>query len=317
VRSQDQSTLSLPATMLALPPLSLFFLADWLQGWFAWRGSAPAVALPADIGASDASARLLILAASLALVAVVYLVVLRFFADVLDEFGPRMRRWVLGWYAGGITLGAIWVMSGWGQVTLSDQLGANFLPTAITSLDAAAGGNDTLFGRFEVLMTAMRLVAMLAAGIVVTGAVSCLASPLATLGQDEERAYIRRQRARLHGYVSASSVLLVSTIVWQVAWMRWPSVVLGEARGAYLGQIESAAIYSGVTASAVIACFAIPVASILSARAAALPRVDGEEPEPALFDQGLADTLGKVLVVAAPAIASALPALAEGVGLLR
>jgi hypothetical protein len=102
--------------------------------------------------------------------------------------------------------------------------------------------------------------------------------------------------------------------------MRWPGILLAGAElKAYSAQVDAFAVHLGVTASLVIACFAIPVSAILARRAAALPRTGegGTPDDPGLFDKGMLGSLGKVLIVLAPSLAGIIPTLVEAAGNLH
>jgi len=116
--------------------------------------------------------------------------------------------------------------------------------------------------------------------------------------------------------VNLASVALVSGVAWQIGWMHWVGLPLSaEAKAPYLGYVNGAAVLLGVTGSIVIALFAVPAASGLAARAALLsPARDSEKQEEGLFDKGLLDSLAKILVVLAPALAGVVPGLFEGLG---
>lgn len=315
-KQQDDNRMSWTATLLALPPIGVFFLGDVLAWYFTWQGAAPPL-VPLDPARMrlDASGRLLVLAAALVGFGLAYLILLRFIADLRDEFGPRTWAWLLGWYAGGVLLGALWVLGGLAQVSPNDQLGKDGLNSALALLGSTGGlPGGSLGHRFETLALCSRLVFMLAAGIVVTGGVSSLVDPVGTPGEDAYRAFLRHQRARLRGYVNAAAALLVVSLAFQVAWMRWFTVAFDPAAAAALAQhVEAYGIFSGVTGSVVIALFAVPASTILAGKAAAVDAIAGT-PDAPLLDGGLLQALGKILVVLAPALAGALPTIIDLLG---
>jgi hypothetical protein len=264
----------------------------------------------------DASARLLMLAAALVGFGLVYLIALRFVADLRDEFGPRTRAWLLGWYTGGITVGTLWVLTGCMQVPIEHQLGPGVVEGTVALLGKAGGAQGTwLFDGFLSLTLANRLAVMLGAGIVVTGGVSTLVDPVRPLGADEARAFLIHQRRRLRTYVNAAAALLVVSLAFQIAWMRWPLVALDPAIATMLGrQVDAHAVFTGVTGSVVIALFAVPASTILAAKAAALPPMQGDTASVPLLDASLLPSIGKVLVVLAPTIAGSLPLMLDVLG---
>ncbi|RYY23328.1 MAG: hypothetical protein EOP62_20475 [Sphingomonadales bacterium] len=315
----DDTRMSWTATLLALPSIGVFFFADMLGYGLAWQGAAPDFAklTPAAIRL-DASGRLLIIAAALLGFGIFYLIVLRFLADLRDEFGPKTRRWLLGWYTGGVLLGGLWVWFGWMQIPVQDQLGKGFLRDALAQFGAASGAAPgTLLDNFLLLWIGNRFALMLAAGIVVTGGVSALVDPIARLDVAETRAFLFHQRRRLRTYVNAAATLLVVGLLFQIAWMRWPLVLLDSGTAAMLvRQIDASVALTGVTGSVVIALFAVPASTILAARAAALPPVTDDEPNARLFDAGLLSSVSKILVVLAPTLAGLAPSVIDIIGRL-
>jgi hypothetical protein len=309
--------MSWTTTLLALPPIGVFFLSDVLNRGFAWKGAAPKLAeLSPAATRLDASGRLLMLAAALVVFGLSYLIVLRFIADLRDEFGPRTRTWLLGWYAGGALLGTLWIFKVWTQVAIDSQLGMGFLEYAFDALGAAGGtSGDNLMRGFHWLTQGSRLAVALAAGIVVVGGVSTLVDPIGPLEREEMHAFLLHQRRRLRTYVNVGAALLVAYVALQIAWMRWPLAALDSATAMTLaGHIDALAIYTGVTGSVVIALFAVPASTILAARAAALPQMQGVADGPPLLDASLLPSLGKVLVILAPTLAGSLPTIVEALG---
>jgi hypothetical protein len=300
--------------LLALPAIGAFFVADLMGFGMAWHGATTlANGVPFDLGRQDATARLFILAAALAGFAIAYLTILRFVSDMNDEFGPKMRLWLWSWLIGGVTLGGMWVLRSY---HVQGLLGDHFLLDAVNAFGKPTGaGGDALFRNFESVSWWLRLATMLASGMVVTGGVSCLAMPIERPGPAAMRAYLHRQHRRLRSYVNLAAIVLVLGIVFQVAWMRWPALLLSPMdRPSDLAYVDAAAIHMGVTGSVVIALFAVPTASVLTSRGAELPPAAGDTADDGLFDKGLLDAMGKVLIVLAPALAGVVPTIVQALG---
>ena len=320
IKQKDDTHLSWTARLLAVPPICVFFLSDILSWSFAWQGEVPRRAsLDAAALQLDASGRLLVLAAALVGFGLAYLILLRFAADLRDEFGPDTRAKLLGWYGGGILLGALWVLFGWMQVPVDGQMGKNSLKGALGLLGPAGGmSGDMLLHRFEWLALCSRIAFMFAAGAVVIGGISSIVDPAAPFKTEEEDyAFQRHQRGRLRAYVNAAAALLVVSLIFQIAWTRWLLIGLDPGIATTMGlQVDAFAIFTGVTGSVVIALFAIPASTILAARAAALPQMPNAAPDAPLLDTSLLPSLGKILPILAPTLAGSLPTILDLVGKL-
>lgn len=178
-----------------------------------------------------------------------------------------------------------------------------------------------LIKRFWWIMFAMRALLILAAGAVIGGAVSCLSQPTGTLA-DKPAEFLAGQRRRLKRYVDLAALLMVSGMAFMIAWMRWPlALMTGTAAANYAAYVDALGVFFGVTYSLVIASYALPVTAVLRTRVAAHLRdnppaapADPANPapdEPDLLDKNFMQSLGKVLVVLAPALASLVPSVVD------
>ena len=219
----DDTRISLAVTLLALPSIGVFFLSDMLGWIFAWQGKVPILtALESAAKQTDATSRLFVIAAALAGFGLSYLIVLRFVADLRDEFGPQVRGWILRWYGGGILVGTLWVAGGYLLVPTSAQPGGDLLASALGLFGSMQGvPDDTLLPKFQALAVCDRIAFMVAAGIVVTGGISSLVESIKPLAGAEAYAFLVHQRLRLRSYVNAAAGLLVISLLFQIAWMRW------------------------------------------------------------------------------------------------
>ncbi|MDX5984604.1 hypothetical protein SIL82_10045 [Sphingomonas echinoides] len=313
----DDTRISLAVTLLALPSIGVFFLSDMLGWIFAWQGEVPILAALDSAGQqTEATSRLFVIAAALAGFGLSYLIVLRFIEDLRTEFGPEMLGWILRWYGGGILVGALWVTGGYLLVPTSAQPGGDLLPKAVGLFGSMQGVPDnSLLYKFQVLAVCDRIAFMVAAGIVVTGGISSLVESIKPLTGEEAYAFLLHQRLRLRSYVNAAAGLLVISLLFQIAWMRWTLIAATPAvADAMSHQVDAWAVFTGVSGSIVIALFAIPAATILDARATGTPQTPSDGKTAPLLDAGLLPALGKVLVVLAPTLAGALPTILDFAG---
>jgi hypothetical protein len=318
-KQKYDTRLSWKTMLLAAPPIGVFFLSDALSWGFTWQGKLPMRAtLDAAAFQLDASIRPLVLAAAVVGFGLAYLIMLRFIADLRDEFGSNTRAQLLAWYGAGILIGMLWVLCSSTQIPVDDQLGKDSLKAAFGLLGPAGGmPGDMLLCRFQWLALCSRIAFMFAAGVVVIGGISSLVEPTPKLEGDENYAFQRRQHGRLRTYVNAAAALLVVSLVFQVAWMRWSLVALDPAVAKTMGpQVDAFAIFTGVMGSVVIALFAIPASTILVSRAAALPQVPNAAPDAPLLDTRLFPSVGKILAVLAPTLAGSLPTIFDLLGKL-
>lgn len=307
---RDDSSISLPALALVLPPVAVFLVSDALVGWFAWRGARPPLMHAA--GQADAAARLYILSALLICLGAAFLTLLLFARDLLREFGPAMRCRLIVTLAGGLAIGSAWIVFSSHWLPPAESLLGKGLFERVTAIfePARYGASISLFDRLRALIGLGRIALMLGAGVVIVGAVSCMAHPLADWDEISTREFLLRQRQRLRTYVNAAAMLMVAAIALLLAWTRWPIILMNPHMAKmHLALVDALSVYQGVTLSLVIAIFAIPVATTLDAKLAGLPVLADVSAAPS--QGGLFDALGKILVVLAPALASAIPAFVD------
>ncbi|MFT6570212.1 MAG: hypothetical protein ACJAWY_001924, partial [Sphingomonas echinoides] len=147
------------------------------------------------------------------------------------------------------------------------------------------------------------------------GGISSLVESKEPLTGEDAYAFFLHQRLRLRSYVNAAAGLLVISLLFQIAWMRWTLIAATPAvADAMSHQVDAWAVFTGVSGSIVIALFAIPAATILDARATGTPQTPSDGKTAPLLDAGLLPALGKVLVVLAPTLAGALPTILDFAG---
>ncbi|NIJ21871.1 hypothetical protein FHS95_003582 [Sphingomonas naasensis] len=314
MRTKNQSTTDWASLALVVPPVLIFIGSDLLLAWFGWYGLAPLPSLAPQPHA-DAAGRLYILSALLAACGVSFLTLVLFARDLVAEFDARMRRLLLLTLLTGLVVGSLWMtLSGRYFAVLANPLGIDVVGKATELFGSVTDGDrdaKIVATRLDTLIFVARAGLMIGAALTIVGAVSCLVRPLPPPAA-KARAFLLRQRLRLRLYVNAAAALMVASIVFQLAWTRWPQALFEPAAAkAFSAHVDAFALYSGVTSSLVIASFAVPVVAGLRARAAALTE-EGEDAEaPVLLDAGLMDGLGKILVVLAPALAGILPTIAD------
>jgi hypothetical protein len=268
-------------------------------------------------------ARLYIMASMLAVGGVAYLALLLFFNDMAKEFGRAMRLKFFATLAVGILVGIAWMQ--WGaSIDQADGLGSGFMRGMFHQIacpgDTKAPCPTTTgvarFAQFELILMLCRIALMLGAAVIIVGGVSCLVRPTAQLDGEAERVFIDRQRQRLRAYVDTAAALMVVALLFGFAWMRWPLILLdGTAAQNHIAHINAMAVFNGVSLSLVIAAFAIPVNMALMDRARMLPAVDAAPGSATpLLGEGFLGSAGKLLVVLAPSLAGAIPALIDFLG---
>jgi hypothetical protein len=326
MRARDGSTISTPALLLVVPPVLLLILGDLLFWWFGWHGQSVVPQL-SDMaqGREDATGRLYILTSFIVLCGVAFFALLLFCTDLIAEFDRAMRWRLLAIMAIGLTVGATWLLLSQWRVAEIDYVGGDFLQKVATQYarlgecQPGKGGRyictgnaaSTVLPQLEALLKAAKALATAGAAVVIMGAVSCGIRPAPGADAPTQRAFLRRQRARLRRYVNAAAAVMVAAVLFSFAWMAWPLPLLsGGMRTAYLEQIHALALFSGVTDTVVIAAFALPVAASLRNWSERLPPSGDGEDDPILAG-GLLDSAGKILVVLAPALAGILPGLID------
>lgn len=150
----------------------------------------------------------------------------------------------------------------------------------------------------------------------------CGALALPSAADAEALAGLERAMARLRTVLAAGSALLVTGIVHQVAWQRWPLALLDEPAG--LPDLVSAlALYWGVVYSLLIVAFYAPAAWVLHRHARRLleqqPALAGAHTPDAWLDRhglsrGALHRLPQVAAMLAPALAGPLGTVVSGLG---
>jgi hypothetical protein len=130
------------------------------------------------------------------------------------------------------------------------------------------GSMETVF--IVVLITANALTALGAASAV-AGTISCLGAR-GEQSDDWTGPLLNEQTQRLRYYLYLSSALMVAGVLLIMAWLHWPdSYVLPESAARYQTLISSLTLYFGFNYSLIIFSFYVPVALILSGKAALVP----------------------------------------------
>jgi len=175
-------------------------------------------------------------------------------------------------------------------------------------------------GAVDTAVTTLNVLAAVVPPAALVAGCSALALPH---GEDAGAlAAVERSMARLRTVLAGGSALLVTGVLHQVAWHRWPLTLL-EDRGELPGLVAALGLYWGVTYSLVIVAFYAPPAWVLHRHAA---RLLARKPELAapltpahwLEEHGLSHgalhRLPQIAAVVAPALAGPLGAVATGLG---
>lgn len=191
-------------------------------------------------------------------------------------------------------------------------------PLVCSGDDTRTVAKPSMMDKFRALMATIRVLLIVAAGALIGGAVSCLAEPTGQMSDEQRLDFFEGQHKRLRRYVNLAALLMVAGMAFMIAWMRWPLPLMSEAAmaKAYTAHVDALAIFFGVTYSLVIASYAGPVTAVLRSQLAKFQRAANGPVELDLFDKGALTALGKVLVVLAPALAGALPAVLDALGVL-
>lgn len=315
MRKVDQSEIAWRNLFFVVPPVLVLIMADVFRDLV---NVPPAIVLKdiarPELSGFDAAGRLYLISALLFTCVMTAFATLLFAKDLATEFGRDMRNKLLATLIVGLVIGGTWSFY-WRYLnapTSIDTLGLAFLESAAVEFRRTASGTiqGQHYADIKALIEGSRVVLMIGAAVTIVGAVSCAVHP--TTHSVPERVFIARQRARLRGYVNAAAALMLGNILFEIAWTRWPIPLLSsEMLPAFEARVNAMAVYTGAALSLAIATFALPVLTILQSRASELPVPAGGTAENADLGSGLLQSLGKVLIVLAPAIAGALPGVFE------
>jgi len=301
-------------------PIAFYILSDILFLIFGWHG--PRIAPLSDQSfdaRADASARLLVLAAILAVIGVGCFAICRFITD-LHRMPARVSGPLLLGLATGVTITLIYSITLGQCIPIIDYLGDGFMHSALSAFDKSEGhaahtlgrGSISLALRFDKLMTWVRLFLILSSAAVIVGAASCLALPPSDSPEAEQAAALLAQRQRLRNYANLGAILMVSGMLFMLAWMHWPGALLPKAAAqAFIRHVNALGLYFGVTYSLMIAAYTLPTATILHERSLAIGNAPNTGEDRSLLGKGMVDGLGKILVILAPTLAGAVPAVIE------
>lgn len=301
-------------------PIFFYIFSDILFLIFGWHSPHLAPSPGQNFDARiDATARLLILAAILAVTGAGCFAICRFVAD-LRPMPASVRRPLLLGLVAGVTITLLYSATLGDCIPIADYLGDGFMRSALSTFDTASGvGADgdrrhaiSLITRFDWLMATVRLFLILSSAAIIVGAASCLGQPPADRPDDEQAAAIIAQQQRLRTYANMGAILMVCGMFFMLAWMHWPGILLdGAAARAYIAHVNALALYFGVTYSLMIAAYTLPTATILHARCMSLGDAARAGEDMPLMGKGVIDSLSKLLVILAPTLAGAAPAVVE------
>jgi hypothetical protein len=294
---------------------SVAFDLDLVTGQLSGALAAETDGLPAS-PAIEASARIL-WAGALLLFFLVAGTVLAYSSSLL--LADLSRRALLV-YAG---MGVLLCAASLGHAALSSTLGNAFSTLYYFTRDAlqACGCyHSSALARIDTTVTALNIMAAVVPPFALVAGCSALVVPsgngVEVLAQMEQR------MARLRTVLTGGSALLVTGLVHQVAWHRWPVVLAGNDAG--LAEfVGSMSVYWGATYSLLIVAFYLPPALSMHRRARLILEANpdlagGATAEDWLNAHGLSRSalhrLPQLAAMAAPLLAGPLGATLSGFG---
>jgi hypothetical protein len=336
-RRRDSLLLAPWATALVILPIAVLAIGTYFNTAFLWHEQVSPGALP-DLTPClshrhEAIGRARLLASFLPYALVSVLIFLYFAREYIWFFGPQVRRRL----AVPIILflvPAVWIFVS--QVLGSRDplasLGTGYYEAVFTRLASCGeGAASMLFAAgdglrpldiLKILTIAFSLLLTLAAGSVIVGTISTLATPRISLPA-RVRAYYRAiQRERLDRYLYASALLLVFGLFVMDSALRWPAA-FSEDRALYLQQVNELMLYNGIFYSTILVAYYVPVALWHRGRYTRRPasaQAAAEGPDAPREETSLAGRLSPsrliktILALLSPAIAGVLTQLLEGFG---
>ena len=127
--------------------------------------------------------------------------------------------------------------------------------------------DTSIFEKFLEIFKYSSLTLSLGLWAVISGAASCLGVPK----NGAPEGYYSKQLEKLDYYLFLSAIMMVGSVIYMVAWLSWPGFIfqghkeLANQSDAFNNIVKSTAIFFGLTFSAVIASFYIPIRYILMA----------------------------------------------------
>lgn len=335
-RRRDSILLAPAAAALVILPIAIVAVGSYFNARFLWQEVVNPDALP-DLAPClshrhEAIGRTRLLASFLPYMLVSLLIFFYFAREFLWFLGPQVRRCLALPIMLFLAAATYIVVT---QARLRDPfkaLGAGFFEEVFERLASCGVGQDTfLFAPgagidpltvLHILAIAFSLLLVLAAGSVIIGTLSTLASPRVSLPTSVRVYYSLIQRDRLDLYLYASALLLVFGLFVMDSALRWPAAFT-EDRTLYLQHVNELMLYNGIYYSTILAAYYVPVALWQRGRYTRR-RTGGQNaagaPDEPRDEAGMAARLSPsrlmktVLALLSPAIAGVLTQLLEGLG---
>jgi len=304
-------SLSWQALLFAIPALAVYLLNDQLLAAF---GKSPGAALliPDEYGVHmEPGARLEFLAAFLLFVAVATAMIAVFVSTLWSLDFTSRTRFALG--AGALTLIGVVVLWLCPTPGIAADIGLpSNCPRSIVRGTLVAGAEGVAcsvraYTDLLNLMVVWKWVLVTATAAVIFGTVCCLAGAPEQAPRPAKVAALKRQARRLHIFLYLAAMLMVSTLLVQHAFVRWPRFAVTQT-GPFDAHVNAIILYYGVGYSIFLASFYLPVVWRLGWRA---ERVKDEKLRDEILEtatSGPAGVAKSAAAILAPALAGLLSA---------
>lgn len=334
-RRQDRIELAPAAAALVILPIAIVVVGTYFNARFLWQEVVNPAALPVLEPClshrHEAIGRTRLLASFLPYLLVSLLIFFYFAREFFWFFGPQVRRRLILPIMLFLAPATYIFVT---QASLDDPfkaMGAGLYGAVFERLASCGAGRDTILFApgagidpltvLHSLAIAFSFLLVLAAGSVIIGTLSTLASPRTSLPASVRAYYRRVQRDRLDRYLYASALLLVFGLFVMDSALRWPAPFT-EDPALYLQHVNELMLYNGIFYSTILAAYYVPVA-LWQRGQYARRRPGGRNGAETLNgpdEPGMAARLSPshlmktILALLSPAIAGVLTQLLEGLG---
>lgn len=333
-RRRDSILLPPWAAVFVILPIAVIAVGTYFNTAFLWHEPVHSAALPhmrpCLSHRYEAIGRARVLASFLPYMLVSILIFSYFAREFLWFFGPQVRR-RLALPLVLFLAPAVYILLSqlWGTHDPFAAVGTGYYEAVFSRLASCRPGDAPILftpgnglGPLEmlrILVIAFSLLLTLAAGSVIVGTISTLATPRISLPASVRTYYRAIQRERLDRYLYASALLLVFGLFVMDSALRWPAA-FSEDQALYLQQVNELMLYNGISYSTILVAYYVPVALWHRGRYARRP-TDGQAaaaaPDGPREDATLANRLSPsrlmktVIALLSPAIAGVLTQLLE------
>lgn len=333
-RRRDSILLAPAAAALVILPIAIVAVGSYFNARFLWQEVVNPAALP-DLAPCpshrhEAIGRTRLLASFLPYTLVSLLIFFYFVREFLWFLGPQVRRCLALPIMLFLAIATYIVVTQAGLRDPFKALGAGLYEAVFQRVASCGVGQGAILfapGAGADPLTVLRnlaiafsLLLVLAAGSVIIGTLSTVASPRTSLPISVRAYYRRIQRDRLDRYLYASALLLVFGLFVMDSAFRWPAPFT-EDRTLYLQHVNELMLYNGIYYSTILAAYYVPAALLQRGRYTGR-RTGGQNaagaPDEPRDQAGMAARLSPshlmktILALLSPAIAGVLTQLLEG-----